>query len=183
MPSAVVANGFADISAIAASTSRNVAVVAERSGRLTLLDLLRQADGLYDTRVIGEGYDAPRHLAIDDARGTLVIADADGLWLARLNNANRDAATPFASAPGEVLGLGVVAGAPTASLAVLDGKPSRTSSRTRSGRHPATRSPTCCRRRRGRPGWRCPPTGGRRCCSPQAVRGRSCNSATSTRAR
>ncbi len=124
MPSAVVANGFADISAIAASTSRNVAVVAERSGRLTLLDLLRQADGLYDTRVIGEGYDAPRHLAIDDARGTLVIADADGLWLARLNNANRDAATPFASAPGEVLGLGVVAGAPTASLAVLDGKPS-----------------------------------------------------------
>ena len=99
MPSAVVANGFADISAIAASTSRNVAVVAERSGRLTLLDLLRQADGLYDTRVIGEGYDAPRHLAIDDARGTLVIADADGLGCPPPNSGQASDVHPASSSP------------------------------------------------------------------------------------
>ena len=83
MPSAIVASGFTDITAIAYSKARHVAVVSERSGRLTLLDLLRKEDGVYESRIVGEGYSSPTQLAIDDANGRIVIADADGLWSAR----------------------------------------------------------------------------------------------------
>jgi M6 family metalloprotease-like protein len=122
MASSTVAIGFADIVGIAYSSSRKVAVVAERSGRLTLLDLLREEDGLYESRVIGTGYDQPTHVAVDGTNSRVIVADADGLWQAKLSNANRAAATAFATQPDGVRSLGVLAGAGAASgLAVLDG--------------------------------------------------------------
>ena len=124
MPSAIVASGFTDITAIAYSKARHVAVVSERSGRLTLLDLLRKEDGVYESRIVGEGYSSPTQLAIDDSTGRIVVADADGLWLAKLTTANRSTATAFAVQPGAVSSLDIIAnpGNPTA-LAVLVGLP------------------------------------------------------------
>ena len=123
MSSTIVASGFIDVVAITHSKTRQVAVVAERAGRLTLLDLLRQVDGLYETRQIGDGYNHPTHLAIDDATGRIIVADADGLWRATLSNANRSTATAFANRPGEVRALGVLTNPGLPGLAVLDALP------------------------------------------------------------
>ncbi|QIG45214.1 hypothetical protein G5V58_22790 [Nocardioides anomalus] len=121
----VVATGFTDITAMVCVASRHVAVVAERSGRLTLLDLLRPDDeGVYDARVIGTGWSAPTHLALDATGKQLVVADADGLWLAQVDRADRAQAVPFVDAPGLVRSLGFVQSGPgPASLVVLDGAP------------------------------------------------------------
>jgi len=110
MASAKVAVGFTDIVGITYSSARKVAVVAERSGKLTLLDLLREEDGLYESRVIGSGYVKPTHLAIDAASSRLIIADEDGLWQAKLSDADRADAIAFATQPGEVRALGVLGG-------------------------------------------------------------------------
>ncbi|MET2010568.1 hypothetical protein ABXJ56_03395 [Microbacterium chocolatum] len=124
MASTVVAEGFTDIVALAHSPSRNIVVVAERSGRLTLLDLLREVDGMYESREIGAGYVEPTHLAIDSAKGRIVVADRDGLWLARLNRADRADATAFAAQPGAVRALLVLTDpAVPQGLAVLDALP------------------------------------------------------------
>lgn len=124
MSSKIVASGFSNIVAIAHSSARDAAVIAERSGRLTLIDLLRTIDGQYESRPIGDGYNRPTHVAIDDSSGRLVVADADGLWLASFSNASRNAATAFAERPEDVRGLGILRnpGSPS-SLAVLDGAP------------------------------------------------------------
>ncbi|BCT75245.1 hypothetical protein SCMU_10870 [Sinomonas cyclohexanicum] len=123
MAATTVASGFTNISAIAYSEARHVAVVAERSGQLTLLDLLRpDDDGFYETRTIGSGYASPTHLAIDGTR--IIVADDDGLWSAPLSHADRSAATAFANIPRAVKGLAIVQDAGAGALAVLDALPS-----------------------------------------------------------
>jgi M6 family metalloprotease-like protein len=124
MSAPTVATGFTKAVAITYSANRNVAVVGERGGRLTLLDLLRPIPGGYEQRLIGEGYADIDHLAYDDVSDRLVIADADGVWVARLAAADRVDATAFAHAPVDVRALSTasVAGAPVA--LVLDGAPS-----------------------------------------------------------
>lgn len=121
MPSSTVAVGFTDIVGIAYSSRLKVAVVLERSGELTLLDLLRKEDGVYDSRVIGDGYVQPTHVAIDSLDKRVIVADANGLWSAKLSNADRASAIHFAALPGQVRSLGVISGTGAArGLVVLD---------------------------------------------------------------
>ncbi|KUI27911.1 hypothetical protein [Mycobacterium sp. GA-2829] len=124
MPAPTVATGFTNVTSIAYSAAREVAVVGERSGRLTLLDLLRPVPDGYEHRVIGEGYHDINHLTYDDATDRLLITDGDGTWVARLARADRTDATPFAQSPDDVRAVGAnhIAGVPV--LVVLDGTPS-----------------------------------------------------------
>ena len=123
MSAPIVATGFTNAVAITYSANRNAAIVGERGGRLVLLDLLRPVAGGYEQRVIGDGYRTIDHVAYDDISDRLLIADADGVWVARLATADRADATAFAHAPVDVRALctASAAGAPVA--LVLDGDP------------------------------------------------------------
>lgn len=124
MPAPTVATGFTNVTGIAYSANRDIAVVGERGGRLTLLDLLRPTPDGYEQRVIGEGYHEINHLAYDDTTDRLIIADADGVWVARVNLADRADATGLAQVPHDVRALGSVTVGGTSALVVLDGDPS-----------------------------------------------------------
>ena len=119
MELSVVSSGFTDITAIGFSSSRRVAVLAEKSGKLTLLDLLRQDDdGTYESRPIGSGYADPTNVVINGNQ--VIVADADGLWSASINHADRASATAFANQPGALRGMALVTDANASALAVLD---------------------------------------------------------------
>ena len=107
MPAPTVATGFTNVTSIAYSANRDVAVIGERGGRLTLLDLLRPVAGGYEQRVVGEGYHDINHLSYDDTTDRLVLADVDGMWVARLSQANRADASAFAQSPDDVRAMGI----------------------------------------------------------------------------
>lgn len=123
MSALTVATGFTNAVALTYSANRNVAVVGERGGRLVLLDLLRPVAGGYEQRVIGDGYRNVDHVAYDDISDRLLIADADGVWVARLATADRADATAFAHAPVDVRALCTASAAGSPVALVLDGDP------------------------------------------------------------
>lgn len=124
MSAPTVATGFTKAVALTYSANRNAAIVGERGGRLMLLDLLRPVPGGYEQRVIGDGYRDVDHLAYDDISDRLLIADADGVWVARIAAADRADATAFAQSPVDVRALSTASAAGSPVALVLDGDPS-----------------------------------------------------------
>jgi M6 family metalloprotease-like protein len=120
-----VAKNLNDLRAVAYATSRDLLVIAEHSGRILALDLLRMHNGLYEKRPLGDGYRDVIDIAVDDGNSALIVADADGLWRVDLLDADRENATAFANLPQECRAIGCIAlpGGGTG-LLVLDGKPS-----------------------------------------------------------
>ncbi|SMH40524.1 M6 family metalloprotease domain-containing protein [Rathayibacter oskolensis] len=105
MPAQLVATDFTEIVGLDYSESRQVVVVLERSGRVSVVDLLREEDGLYETRSIGSGYTAPIGVAVHGPSRRVAVAAGDGLWLGRLSGADRAAATGLPEPAGPVRAL------------------------------------------------------------------------------
>jgi hypothetical protein len=116
-----VATGFDTPVAMAYSANRNVVIVGEGTGRLTVLDIRDPGLGDYERRVVGDGYRGITHLAYDDISDRLIVADADGTWLARLPSADRSAATAFTITPVAVLALNTISMAGSPAASVLEG--------------------------------------------------------------
>lgn len=125
MSTRTVATDLHDLRAVAYVPTRDLLVIAEHSGNLLALDLLRMHNGLYEKRPLGDGYNDIVDIAVDDASSTLIVADADGLWKADLLDADRANATAFANSPQECRAIGCIAQpGGGVGLLVLDGKPS-----------------------------------------------------------
>lgn len=120
-----VATGFSDVRAVAYAPARDLLVIAERNGDIRALDLLRMHAGLYEKRRLGSGYRDVIDIAVDDDAAALIVADADGLWLVDLLDADRANATAFANLPQECRAIGCISlPGGGRGLLVLDGKPS-----------------------------------------------------------
>jgi M6 family metalloprotease-like protein len=100
--------GLDSIVALATIESARQLLVVDGAGRVLLVDVDTTANGTHPYQIIGSGYVDPAGIAIDESTGTVVVADADGMWATSLDDAGRATATPFATHPTSPIRLSVM---------------------------------------------------------------------------